>query len=54
MICQPCEKAGEWNSMWRTHQGAYYLTLAEECHAMCKGCPCQHAVGVDSLVVTLP
>lgn len=49
MICRFCRKGGEWNAAWKADRKDHYLQQAIEAHGWCKGCPCQHAVGVDSL-----
>ena len=52
MICQPCMKGAQWNRSWRAGGGLHFLHLANEEHAQCQGCVCQHATGADSLVVS--
>lgn len=54
MICDHCRKGGEWNQAWRADPNNHYLDMAQEHHGYCKGCACQHAIGVDSLVVDIP
>ena len=49
MICDACRTAGRQNRAWKVGGGSVFLDLARESHASCKGCDCQHKVGVDSL-----
>lgn len=51
MICKPCIDGAKHNRAWRAGGGSMFLDLAEGAHGECTGCECQHAVGVDSLVV---
>lgn len=59
MICEVCHKGAELNGKWRQaikeeprpHNTQHYLLLADEAHGLCRGCDCQHATGVDSLLV---
>lgn len=52
MTCQHCIDGAKHNRAWRAGGGTHFLDLAADCHARCKGCTCQHAIGADSLVVT--
>jgi|Laugrefbdmm110sn_1035136.scaffolds.fasta_scaffold56427_2 hypothetical protein len=55
MICEPCLQGGWWNTQWRMSKNFLYVQKSVDMHMQCAGsskCVCQHAAGVDSLVVS--
>lgn len=56
MICQTCKDAGLQNQrgMWfrekdRKRESAQSFKRATELHGDCRGCDCQHTVGIRTL-----